>query len=383
MVYEISLPQKIRFCVGALNSLTDEINKLAPKRILVVTDSGVAKSGLVNAIKNQLSKIEIPFEVFSDAEREPTLSGLNVMAKELHNRHYDLLIGFGGGSSIDTAKGLSVLLSYGGSCQQYVGVDKVPGQCIPVFAIPTTAGTGSEVTNIAIFSDNEKALKLGIVSPHLLPKVAIVDPTLSYSCPQKVTAASGIDALVHAIESYTSIKANNFTDALALKAIELIAGSLKVAVSNGADAEARNHLSEGALFAGISFCNAGVAAVHALAYPLGGKFHISHGVANGLLLPYVMECNLSSNFQKYSVISRLLGENTEGVSLPEAAERGVRAIKALVNDIDIPLRLRDLGVPQEDLEGMALATMEVTRLLANNPKKLTLDDVREIWQNAW
>lgn len=381
--YQIIVPQIIRFGVGALSTLADEANKLGVNRALIVTDPGVYQSGLVGPVKQQLAKAKLSVEVFSEAEPEPTLPKLNAAAKEIRKGSYDLLVGLGGGSSMDTAKGLSVLLAHGGDGRDYIGVDKVPGPGIPVFTIPTTAGTGSEVTNIAIFGDPERELKLGMVSPYLLARLALVDPTVTYGCPPGVTAASGIDALVHAIECYTSTKANNFTDALALEAMRLIVGSLRTTVSNGSDEEARNHMSEGALLAGVAFGNSGVAAVHALAYPLGARFHISHGVANGLLLPYVMECNLPANLPKYAVVAQMLGEETKGLPLQEAAERGVKAAKALASDIGVPLHLRDLGVPEEALEGMAVATMDVTRLLANNPKKVTLDDVRGIWQSAW
>jgi len=382
-IYQIMQPQKIRFGVGALNTLADEANILGVKRALIVTDPGVYQSGLAEPVKEQLSKARLSVEVFSEAEPEPTLPRLNAATKKLRKDNYDLLVGLGGGSSMDTAKGLSALLAHGGEGQDYTGVDKVPGPGIPTFLIPTTAGTGSEVTNIAIFSDPEKELKLGIVSPYLLARLALVDPTLTYGCPPGVTAAAGIDALVHAIECYTSLNANNFSDALALESMRLIVGSLRTAAHNGSDEEARNRMSEGALLAGIAFASAGVAAVHALAFPLGGRFHVSHGVANGLLLSYVMECNLPANLPKYAIIAQMLGEETEGLSLREAAKQGVEAIKALATDIGIPLHLRDLGVPKEALEGMAVATMDVTRLLVRNPKKLTLDDVRGIWQNAW
>lgn len=382
-IHQIMLPKTILFGVGALRTLGDEAGKLEAKKALIITDPGVYQAGLVDPVKEQLAKAGLLIEVFADAEPEPTLPKLNDTANQLRGNKYDLLVGLGGGSSMDAAKGLSVLLAHGGIGQDYIGVDKVPGPGIPVFTIPTTAGTGSEVTNIAIFGDPEKELKLGMVSPYLLARLALVDPTLTYNCPPGVTAASGIDALVHAIECYTSTKANNFTDALALEAMRLIVGSLRVAVSNGSDEEARNHMSEGALLAGIAFVNASVTAVHALAYALGSRFHVPHGVANGLLLPYVMECNLPANLPRYAVIAQILGEEIEGVSLREAAERGVRAVKTLAIDINIPLHLRALGVPKEALEGMAVATTEVTRLLANNPKKLTLDDVRAIWESAW
>ena len=382
-MYQITLPQITYFGVGVLNTIGDEASKLGAKRALIVTDPTVYKSGLVEPVKDQLASAGLSVEVFSESEPEPTLPKLNVAAKAFPKSGFDLLVGVGGGSSMDTAKGLSILLAHGGEGQDYLGVGKVPGPGIPLFTIPTTAGTGSEVTNIAIFGDPDKELKLGIVSPYILTRVAFVDPTLTYGCPPGVTAVAGIDALVHAIESYTSIRSNTFTDALALDAMRLIVGGLRTAVNNGSDEEARNHMSEGALLAGIAFGNAGVAAVHALAYPLGARFHTSHGAANGLLLPYVMECNLPANLPKYAVVAQMLGEKTEGLSLREGAERVVKAVKELVADIGIPLHLRGLGVPEEALEGMAVATMDVTRLLSNNPKKLILDDVRGIWRNAW
>ncbi|UCC90321.1 MAG: iron-containing alcohol dehydrogenase [Dehalococcoidia bacterium] len=383
MIYQIMLPGKIRFGVGSLDTLGDEATKLAAKQVLIVTDPGVYQAGLADSVKERLSKAKLSVDIFSEAEPEPTFPRLNAAAEQFGKESYDLLVGVGGGSSMDTAKGLSILLAHGGKGQDYGGVDKVPGSGIPIFTLPTTAGTGSEVTKIAIFGDPEKGRKLGIVSPYLFARLALVDPTLTYRCPPKVTAASGIDALTHAIECYTGNKANTFSDALAVEAIRLIVGNLRTAVKNGSDKEARNRMSEGALIAGIAFGNSGVAAVHALAYPLGSRFHVPHGVANGLLLPYVMECNLSGNLPKYATVAQMLGVEMEGLSLQEAAQKGVEAAKALADDIGIPLHLRDLGVPKEALEEMAVATMDVTRLLGNNPKELTLDDVRRIWQNAW
>jgi len=381
--YQIMLPEKIRFGAGCLETLGEEAGQRAAKQAIIITDPGVYQAGLADPVKKQLAKVGLSVDVFSEAEPEPTLPKLNAVAEELRRESYDLLVGVGGGSSLDTAKGLSVLLAHGGRGQNYIGVNKVPGPGIPVFALPTTAGTGSEVTRNAIFGDPEQGRKAGMVSPYLLPRLALVDPVLTYGCPPKITAAAGIDALVHAIECYTSNKANKVTDALALEAMRLIAGNLRTAVKNGADREARNGMSEGSLIAGFAFGNAGTAAVHALAYPLGSRFHVPHGLANGLLLPYVMESNQPACRPKYAAIARILGVATGELSQSEAAARGVTAARTLVADIGIPHRLRDLNVPREALEEMAAATMEVTRLLANNPKQLTLDDVREIWQKAW
>lgn len=382
-IYTLLTPQTIRFGAGCIETLGDELRKLGTKKVLVVTDAGVYGAGLVDPVLEQLSKAGTTPELFAESEPEPTYPKLNAVAEELGKNSFDLLIAVGGGSSLDTAKGLSILLAHGGKGQDYIGPDKVPGPCINTIMIPTTAGTGSEVTNIAIFGDPDKELKLGIVSPYILTRVALVDPTFTYSCPPKLTAAAGIDALVHAIESYTSVKAGAYTDALALKAMRLIAGNLKTAVHDGADKEARNNLSEGALLAGISFGNAGVAAVHALAYPLGARFHVPHGLANGVLLPYVIKSNLSSALDKYASIAQAITESACALPRQEAAEQGLIAIQTLCADIGIPRHLRELGVPEEALEGMAVATMEITRLLVNNPKNLTLDDVRAIWRGAW
>ena len=382
-IYRLMFPGKIIFGVGALDALGDEANRLAAKHALIITDPGVYQAGLVDRVKEQLSGAKLSVDICAEAEPEPTFTRLNALAEKFRTSKYDLLVGVGGGSSLDTAKALSILLTYGGDGHDYVGVDKIPSYGIPVFALPTTAGTGSEITQNAIFGDPEKQLKMGMVSIYLITRLALVDPTLTYGCPPKVTAASGLDALIHAVECYTGNKANTFSDATALKAMELIAGNLRRAVKNGSDKEARNGMAEGSLLAGITLANAGTAAVHALAYPLGARFHVPHGVANGVLFPYVTEFNLSANLPKYAIVARMLGVEIDGLSPQEAAEKGAEAIKALAKDIGIPLHLRDLGVPREALEGMAVATMDVTRLLANNPRPLTLDEVRQIWQNAW
>jgi alcohol dehydrogenase class IV len=381
--YEIRVPGKVRFGAGCTETIGEEATKIGAKRALMVTDPGVYQTGITDPVRENLSKAGIKVDIFSEAEPEPTYSKLNATAKELAKNKYDLMVAIGGGSSIDTAKGLSILFAHGGVGQDYGGTDKVPGPGVPVFACPTTAGTGSEVTNIAVFDDRERGFKEGIVSNYLLARIAFVDPTLTYGCPPKVTAASGMDALIHAIEGYTGNKASTFSDAMGLEAMRLITGSLRRAVKNGADKEARNQMAEGALFGGMAFMNSGVTAVHALAFPLGSQFHVPHGMANAILLPYVMECNLSANLSRFATVAKMLGADTEGLSDQEAAEKGLEAAKALSADVGIPIHLRELGVPKEALEGLASATMNVTRLLANNPKPLTLSDVRKIWENAW
>ena len=381
--YEIRVPGKVRFGDGCTETMGEEADRIGAKRALIVTDPGVYKAGVIDPVKEILIGAKLSVDVFSEAEPEPSYSKLNTTAKELRENKYDLVVGVGGGSSIDTAKGLSILFAHGGIGQDYGGVEKVPGPCVPIFACPTTSGTGSEVTNIAVFDDQERGVKEGIVTNYNLARVAFVDPTLTYGCPSKVTAASGMDALIHAVEGYTSNKANTFADALALEAMRLITGSLRTAVKDGKDKKARNQMSEGSLLAGMAFMNSGCAAVHALAFALGSQFHVPHGMANAVLLPYVTECNLSSNVARYATVARMLGAETEGLSDLKAAEKGLEAAKALSADVGIPVHLRDMGVPKEALEGLATATMNVTRLLGNNPKQLTLEDVRGIWGKAW
>ncbi len=381
--YQVTLPGKVYFGVGSVNLIKDEARQLGARRALIVTDAGVYQAGLVEPVKELLSQANISVDIFSEAEPEPTLPRLNAIAGELRKESYDLLVGVGGGSSLDTTKGLSILLAHGGRGEDYIGTDNVPGPGVPIFTIPTTAGTGSEATKHAVFGDPEKGLKLAMISTHLLARVAIIDPTFTYRCPPQLTAATGIDALTHAIEGYTCKKANNFCDALALEAMRLISGNLRTAVKNGADREARNRMAEGALLAGITFANTSVAAVHALAYPLGSRFHVPHGVANSILLPYVTQASLEANLHKYAIVAQMLGVKTPGLSHQEAAQQGVAAVKSLIADVGIPLHLRDLGVPQDALEEMAIATMDITRLLEVNSKQFTLEDVRQIWINAW
>ena len=381
--YEIMLPGKVCFGIGVQDNVGEEAAKLGAKRALIVTDPGVYKAGLTDGVKARLSEVNISVDIFSEVEPEPTLLRLDAAAKELGKQKYDLLVAVGGGSSIDTAKALSVIFVHGGKGRNYIGINKVPGPGIPIITMPTTSGTGSEVTKAAVFGDTETQSKFGIQSPYIYARVAITDPALTYSCPPKITAATGIDALAHAIEAYTSNKASTFTDALQTEAVRLISGSLGDVVKDGSDKKARRDMSEGSLFGGFGIAHAGGAAAHALCYPLGSRFHNPHGILVGVLLPYVMEQNIPANPAKYAKIAELMGVDTTGMSLEEAAGESVGAVRTLAADIGIPQRVRDVGVPREALESLAEASMKVTRLLNNNPKKLTPDDVRQIWANAW
>jgi alcohol dehydrogenase class IV len=292
------------------------------------------------------------------------------------------VIGLGGGSPIDIAKTVAVMLGNQGDIADYFGVDLVPKPGVPSLIIPTTAGTGSEVTPIAILSDEEEKLKKGVVSQHLFPRVALLDPELTLGLPPAVTAATGMDALIHAIEAYTSVNATDLTDLLAARAIGLIADNLRAAYARGDNLAARAAMLEGSLLAGMAFANAGVTAVHAFAYPIGAEFHIPHGVANTLMLPAVMQFNLVGNLGKFAEVAELMGQPTEGLSLREAAEEAVEAVVQLAEDLGVPTSLGEFGVKEEHLPALAEGVMKVTRLLANNPRTLTQADAEEIYRSV-
>jgi alcohol dehydrogenase class IV len=283
---------------------------------------------------------------------------------------------------MDIASVTSVMLTNPGTVYDYFGIDLVRNQGIPTILIPTTAGTGAEVTPNAILTDTKEKLKKAIVSPYILPRIAIVDPLLTISMPPQVTSSSGIDALTHAIESYTSNNATLLTDMFAKEAIIMIGRSLRTAVANGNNVEARYDMSIGSLYAGISLANAGVTAVHALAYPLGGQFNIPHGIANGLLLPYVMEFNVLGNLPKFAQVAHFLGEKTEQMTLLEQAYCAAKTVKALYRDLKIPQSLTELKVPKEAIPAMARAAINLTRLMGNNPRTMSVPDVERIYEKA-
>lgn len=376
------LPEVNYFGKGALENLKDEVKDRNVKSIFLVSDKGLDNAGLVGELIEILKPMNVEVVKFLDVEQEPSVDNVDQAAIEFNKENCDMIVALGGGSVLDVAKGISVLASNGGSILDYAGVDLIPKSGIPKVLIPTTSGTGAEVTKNAIFTDKKQKLKKGIVSKYLLPEVAIVDPDLTLSVPPAMTAATGMDALTHAIESYTAPKATIHTDLYALKAIELISKNLRSAVSNGKNQYAREQMALGSVFAGISLANAGVGGVHALAYPLGGQFDVSHGIANALLLPYVLEFNIAADLEKFSKIASAMGEATEGKSLKEQAELSGKAVKDLSKDVGIPQNLADVGVNKDNIKGLASATMGVTRLLDNNPRRITEEDAYNILNNA-
>lgn len=368
--------------LDASERLGQEAKGTGAKKALVVTDKGVIESGTGKKVRDLLEKEGIGVEIFDQVISDPDIACAQACIEMAKKDRFDLIVGVGGGSPMDIASITSVMLTNPGTVYDYFGVNLVKNPGIPTILIPTTAGTGAEATPNAILTDTKEKLKKAIVSPYILPRIAIVDPLLTLSMPPSVTSSSGIDALTHAIESYTSNNATILTDLLAKEAIILIGRSLRTAVANGNNLEARYDMSIGSLYAGISLANAGVTAVHALAYPLGGQFNVAHGIANGLLLPYVMEFNVLGNIPKFAQIAQFLGEKVDHMSLLDQAYQAARAVKSIYRDLKIPQSLTELNVPKEAIPIMAKAAVNVTRLMGNNPRTMTLQDVERTYEKA-
>jgi len=381
-IMSLRSPHLILAGLGAFERLGPEAKGMGGTKVLVVTDKGVTASGIAKKTKEILEKEGIGVEFYDQVLSDPDVACFEACFEEAKKQKFDLIVGIGGGSSMDIASITSVMLTNPGTVYDYFGVNLVKNPGIPTVLIPTTSGTGAEVTPNAILTDTKEKLKKAVVSPYILPRLAIIDPLLAASMPPSVTSSSGIDALTHAVESYTSNNANILTDLFAREAMILIGRSLRTAVANGNNLEARYDMSIGSLYAGISLANAGVTAVHALAYPLGGTFNVAHGIANGLLLPYVMEFNVLGNIPKFAEIARFLGEKVDHLPLLEQAYQSAKAVKALYRDLKIPQSLTELKVPKEGIPAMAKAAMNVTRLMGNNPRAMTVQDVERIYEKA-
>jgi alcohol dehydrogenase len=367
---------------GALTQLADEVRALNANKVLIVTDPGLIEAGLVKKAEDLLQKADIKYAVFKDVEADPRYEIVADCVAMIRNEKADLIVGIGGGSPIDIAKVSAVMAINPGPISEYFGIDLVPDPGLQTIIIPTTAGTGSEVTPIAILSDHTEKLKKGIVSQHLFPSVALLDPELTLGLPSHVTAATGMDALIHAVEAFTSKNATSITDMFARQAMQLIAKNLRTAYADGSNLDARSDMLEGSLLAGMAFCNAGVTAVHAFAYPIGAEFHIPHGVANSIMLTPVMEFNQLGNLKKFAEMAGYLGESTAGLSTRDAAKTAVEAMRTLAADLNIPAHLSEFGIKEEDIPELAAGVMKVTRLLANNPRELTLKDAEAIYRRV-
>jgi len=370
---------------GNINQLADQCANLGITKALIVTDAGIVSLGLHKAALESFNRAGLPCCVYSDVEADPTEGIVDTCLSYARSENIDGVIGLGGGSSMDVAKLIAVLKGSNQPLSEMYGIDQLKGKRLPLIQVPTTAGTGSEVTPISIITTGETT-KAGIVSSQLLPDLALLDPMLTIGLPSHVTAATGIDAMVHAIEAYTSkIKKNPYSDMLAREALALLSANIEVAVKQGSNIEARAAMMLGATMAGQAFANAPVAAVHALAYPLGGHFHIPHGLSNSLVLPHVMRFNVSSVAGLYAELAPIIAPSIseKGIDDEKISENIIAYMEGLIADLGLPATLKSTGIEADHLPMLASAAMEQQRLLQNNPREVKLEDALSIYQAAF
>jgi alcohol dehydrogenase len=396
--WDFASSECLTFGWGASVLLDSRLARFDRRRVMVITDKRLVRAGLVNHVTANVSR-KRAVEVFDGGEPEPSMEVAEAAMKQAEKFEPDSFVAIGGGSNMDVAKLAALLYTHGGPSQQYIGYDKVPGPIAFLICIPTTAGTGSEVSHAAVLGDPVSGIKSGILSPLLRPALALVDPELTLGCPAKVTADSGIDALTHAIESYLATNfdklearpdelvpfqgKNPLADVLAERAITLIGANLRTAVREPGNRAAREAMALAATIAGLAFSNGAVAAVHALEYPLGALYHCSHGAGNGLMLPHVMRHNLPVRKAELTRIATLLGVQTEKMSVDEAAHAAIEAVASLRNDIGVPQTLRELGGKPEDIPTIAEKAFAIKRLMGTTPVAPTVESLKTILEAAW
>ena len=373
-------PQKIVFGTGCIQTFVDDYLKMGLQRLFVLTAPPIRP--LIEETLTALGNAGVSVEVFQDIVAEPTVNDFKKMLEIARQFKADSVVGIGGGSVLDVTKLIAALINSDQQVEDCFGTGFIQKKGRWFACLPTTAGTGSEVSPNAILLDERDHLKKGIVSPFLIADVAYVDPKLTWTVPAKVTADTGMDALTHCIEAYTNKFAHPSVDIYALQGIRLIAANLEKAVKNGQDQEAREALAFGSLYGGLCLGPVNTAAVHALSYPLGGEFHIPHGLSNAILLPSVMKFNAPAAMKRYAEVAIAMGCEP-GKNDEETAQRGVDFIYKLADAVGIPKKLTDLGIPQTAVDGMAKAAMEVQRLLKNNPREVTEQDARDIYNSLY
>jgi alcohol dehydrogenase class IV len=376
------VPTKIVKGIGALEQLGTEAKVFNAKRALIVTGKNIAKVGVAELVQKCLTKSGIETEIFDEVMPDPTVKLVEKGTVIVKEGNFDLLIGLGGGSNIDAAKAMSIMANNPGSICDYEGADKFSNPTLPIIAIPTTAGTGSEVTYSAVITDTDRNYKFVVWSSLVAPKVAILDPRMPSTAPISVIVAAGMDALTHAIESYVSKNANAYSDTLALASMKLIEDNLRQCVADPHNLTMMFHMQIAANMAGMAFTSTKLGIVHALALPVSALFHVPHGIANAILLPHGMEFNLIAYPKKFINIARTMGEHVDGLRMMEAAYASVDAVVELADDIGAPINLERVGVTQESLSKMAEDAMKSGHI-AVNPRHVTLEDAMMILEKAY
>lgn len=379
--FEFNSVASIRVASGGARELSELIGRLGCKRILVVSDPGVIGAGLLSAALDSLDARQIPFRVFSEVEADPADTVIEAAVASADEFAADGIVGFGGGSSMDVAKLVALLAKGTQRLEHIYGVNQAQGKRLPLLLVPTTAGTGSEVTPIAIVTTGEGEKK-GVVSPLLYPDIALLDAELTRGLPAHITAATGIDAMVHAIEAYTGrIHKNPISDCFAREALRLLSGAIHAACADGQALQSREDMLIGACLAGAAFANSPVGAVHALAYPIGAQFKVPHGLSNALVLPHVARFNRDAVQDQYAELYRIIHPGAGG-SMRQQAGQFLDYFHALPAELSLPTRLRQVGITEQDVPALVRDAMKQTRLLVNNPRDMTPEAAARIYGEA-
>lgn len=384
-MYDFFMPNVNFFGRGSVEVVGERCKILGAKKALIVTDTFLKEleNGPVEKVINSLQKENIDFAFYESVEPNPKDTNVRDGLEIYNSEGCDLILTVGGGSAHDCGKGIGISATHEGDLyENYAGIETLQNPLPPILSVNTTAGTGSEVTRHCVITNTEKKIKFVIVSWRNTPLVSINDPELMLDKPAGLTAATGMDALTHAVESYISLGANSVTDSMAIQAIKLISDNLRQAVAYGHNIEARENMANASLLAGMAFNNAGLGYVHAIAHQLGGLYDIPHGVANAVLLPHVLEYNTISNLKKFAEIAEFMGEDISGLSTREAADKAIHAIKKLSEDVSIPSRLKDLDVKEEDFETMAELALQDGNA-SSNPIQGSKEDIIRILENAF
>lgn len=381
MSYKFFMPAISLMGADCLKDAGEQVAELGFKKALIVTDKVLGQIGIVKKVTDVLDNKSIEYAIYDETKPNPTVKNVNDGLALLKEKECDFVISLGGGSAHDCAKGIALLATNGGEIKDYEGVDKSKKPQLPMVGINTTAGTGSEMTLFAIITDEERHIKMALVDKHLTPIIAVNDPMLMLAMPKSLTAATGMDALTHAIEAYVSTSATPITDACAEKAIELISNYLVNAVENGQDVEARDMMAYAEYLAGMAFNNASLGYVHAMAHQLGGFYNLPHGVCNAILLPHVQEYNKSTSASRLAKIAKIMGGNIEGLTDEQGADLCIDMIKSLSQTIGIPEGLGVLGVKESDFETLATNALNDACSLTN-PRKGNLEEVIAIFKKA-
>lgn len=378
--FSFKIPQEIVFGVGALKRLPELLEKCGSRKMLIVSDRSLEKIGVVDKVKKIVEASGIEVSMFLDILPNPTVEMVDQAVKAYQDSGATSIVALGGGSPMDVAKAVGVLATYGGSITEYEGAHKVPGAIVPMIAIPTTAGTGSEVTAFSVITDTARNYKLTVFSYELLPKYALLDPDMITSVPPSVAAACGIDALIHALEAYISLGSSPFSDAMAEKAMELIGGNIRRFVANRKDIEAASAMMTGSMFAGIAFAWARLGNVHAMSHPVSAYFGVAHGVANAILLPVIVEYNALADHGRYEKIYNYIREGKEPAKdfKPQMLVDEIRSLNA---QLGIPASLSAVGVTEDKIPAMAEDAMKSGNI-AVNPRQSTIRDIIALYHKA-